>query len=269
MTPPVRFDRSALERVLARASELQSSETDGGEGLTEQQLLDLGREVGLDVATLRRAMAEEQSRAVATADRSVTTRVFGAARVSAERTVQGGADDVLAAIDQWMRRQEYLQLKRRYVSRMVWEPQRDLGATLARTFERAFGGREHAFARAVEVSAFVTPVDALTVHVRLDADLTPVRSGQLIGGGVVTGLSVTTGVILTVLGVAPLLAVAPMAIGPIAGFAVARGFRGRVSRAQLALEQLLDRLDSGELKRRGSLLDAIKSAALPSPPPRR
>ncbi len=269
MTPPVRFDRSALERVLARASELQATEPDGTEGLTEQQLLDLGKEVGLDVATLRRAMAEEQSRAVAAVDRSVTTRVFGAARVTAERTVSGTSDEVLGAIDQWMRRQEYLQLKRRYPSRLVWEPQRDLGATMARTFERAFGGREHAFSRAVEVAAFVTPVDGSTVHVRLDADLTPVRSGQLIGGGVVAGLLVSAGVIAGVLGALPVLAVAPMAVGPLAGFAIARGFRGRVARAQLALEQLLDRLDSGELKRRGSLLDAIKSAALPSPPPRR
>lgn len=269
MTPPVRFDRSALERVLARASELQASEPDGAEGLTEQQLLDLGREVGLDVATLRRAMAEEQSRAVATVDRSVTTRVFGAARVTAERTVPGGVEDVLAAIDQWMRRQEYLQLKRRYPSRLVWEPQRDVAATLARTFERAFGGREHAFSRAVEVAAFVTPVDALKVHVRLDADLTPVRTGQLIGGGVVAGLLVSTGIIAAVLGSLPIIAIAPMAVGPLAGVAIARGFQGRVSRAQLALEQLLDRLDTGELKRRGSLLDAIKSAALPSPPPRR
>jgi hypothetical protein len=36
-----------------------------------------------------------------------------------------------------------------------------------------------------------------------------------------------------------------------------------VARAGLALDQLLDRLESGELKRRGSLLDALKQATLP------
>jgi hypothetical protein len=77
-----------------------------------------------------------------------------------------------------------------------------------------------------------------------------------------TGL-VLAGVLLGVLGVMIPVAVIPALAGPIAGWSIARSFRGPVARAQLALEQLLDRLDSGELRRTPSLLDVLKSAALP------
>lgn len=264
-TPPVKFDRGALERVLARAAELQAAQQAGdtGEGLTEQQMVELGREVGLDVVALRQAMAEEQSKAIAPRDASLGTRLLGSAVVSAERTVPGTPTEVLAAIDEWMRRQEYLQLKRRYPSRLVWEPQRDVAASLARTMERTFGGKEHAFSRAVEVSAFVAAVDATHVHVRLDADLTPLRTGH-VGGGVAMGLvGAAAAGVLFVLGVMPVVAVIPALVGPAGGLLVSRGFRGPVARAGLALDQLLDRIESGELKRRGSLLDVLKQAALP------
>src|SRR5208283_2304861 len=61
----VTLDRAALERVLARAAELQSAAGDDAEpteGLTDQQLLDVGREVGLPVTYLRQALAEERTR---------------------------------------------------------------------------------------------------------------------------------------------------------------------------------------------------------------
>lgn len=262
---PARFDGASLERVLARASELQAQQQAGqaGDGLTEAQLVELGREVGLDATAMRQAMAEELSRANVVRDRSLMSRVAGSAMASAERTVAGTPADVLEVLDTWMRRQEYLQLKRRYASRLSWEPQRDLVASVTRSVERVVGGREHAFARAAEVSAFVTPVDATRVHVRLDADLTPLRSASVWGGA---GLGAAGGVataILLVLNVMPVIALLPFATLPLAGLAAARTFRRPVARAQLALDQLLDRLESGEMKRRGGLLDALKQVALP------
>ena len=59
------LDREALERVLARAAELQATEADPAEpALSEQQLIDVGKEVGLSPQHLRQAMAEERSRIV-------------------------------------------------------------------------------------------------------------------------------------------------------------------------------------------------------------
>lgn len=262
---PARFDGAALERVLARASELQAQQQAGtaGDGLTEAQLVELGKEVGLDAVAMRQAMAEELSRASVRRDPSLVSRLVGSAIASAERTVPGTPGEVLDALDQWMKRQEFLQLMRRLPSRLSWEPQRDLVASVTRSVERVVGGREHAFARAAEVSAFVSAVDATRVHVRLDADLSPVRTGVMWGGA---GLGLAGGVataVLLALSVVPMVAVAPVVVLPAVGLGVAQSFRRPVARAQLALDQLLDRLESGELKRRGSLLDALKQVALP------
>jgi len=52
------LDRAALERVFARAAELQAHLPDAPEQLTEKQLLDLGNEVGIPAEHLRQALAE-------------------------------------------------------------------------------------------------------------------------------------------------------------------------------------------------------------------
>jgi len=55
------LDRAALERVLGRAAELQAGGADAPETLTEAQLLEIGREVGLSPEHLRQALAEERT----------------------------------------------------------------------------------------------------------------------------------------------------------------------------------------------------------------
>src|SRR6478609_6812860 len=60
---PAKIDRAAVDRVLARAAQLQAEgTTDTQEQLTEAQLLDLAKEVGLDPVNLRQALAEERTR---------------------------------------------------------------------------------------------------------------------------------------------------------------------------------------------------------------
>ena len=44
---PARIDRAALERIIQRAAELQTADRDIGEELTPEQVLALGREVGI------------------------------------------------------------------------------------------------------------------------------------------------------------------------------------------------------------------------------
>ena len=61
LDPPV-LDRTGLERVLARATELQAAVGDRPESLSEQQLLELGSEVGIAPEHLRQALAEERDR---------------------------------------------------------------------------------------------------------------------------------------------------------------------------------------------------------------
>src|SRR5215475_9824260 len=121
-----RIDRASLERVLARAAELQAGSGETPDEFTEEQLLELGKEVGLSPQHLRQALAEERTRSIVPDhERGLAASLFGPSRVRAARTVPGRTTDVLAAIDTWMQRQEMLIVKRHHADRIVWEPRRD------------------------------------------------------------------------------------------------------------------------------------------------
>ncbi|HEU5041691.1 MAG TPA: hypothetical protein VFT84_12750, partial [Gemmatimonadales bacterium] len=61
---PVRIDRAALERIIQRAAELQTSERDVGDSLSSDEVMALGREVGIPGRYLQQALLEEQTRLV-------------------------------------------------------------------------------------------------------------------------------------------------------------------------------------------------------------
>jgi hypothetical protein len=274
--PPARLDRSSLERVLARAAELQGSSPDAAdpsEEFTEEQLIELGKEVGLSPQNLRQALAEERTRSILPTDEhGVGARLFGPGRVGASRTVPGKSADVLAAVDAWMQRQELLVVKRYHSERIVWEAHQGVFAGVKRAFR--VGGRDYALALAHEVSASVIQVDEGRTHVVLDAAYENVRwrAVQQAAGSSVVGAAVTASAF--VMGITAVVAAAPVVLVSVAGMGAARAYHRRiVTRAQLALEQLLDRLERGEIGRRGGdrLLDAIVAAAsaATSLPPRR
>src|SRR5258705_8945731 len=123
--------RKALERVLARASELQAASGEEGEPsdiLTEAQVVDLGKEVGLSPEHIRQALAEERVRGgvtpYETSDSGVAYRLFGGTRVAAQRTVRGTPERTLEKLDRWMQREEGLRVGRQRADRIVWGPRR-------------------------------------------------------------------------------------------------------------------------------------------------
>ena len=195
--------------------------------------------------------------------------IFGPSRVRASRTVAGNAADILASIDAWMQRQELLIVKRHHQDRIVWEPRRDFVVGIRRALR--VGGRDYALSRAFEVSATVIAVDDTRVHVGLDADFRSHRAAsvrQAVGSSL-AGAATTAS--LFVIGVTAVIAAAPLVIVPAIGIAGARALQSRiVTRAQLSLEQLLDKLERGEFGRRAtdSLLGAIVAAATAIPPRR-
>ncbi|HEX3868693.1 MAG TPA: hypothetical protein VHV78_18155 [Gemmatimonadaceae bacterium] len=268
--PAPRLDRAALERVLARAAELQGDPAETGEEFAEEQLVDLGKEVGLSPQHLRQALAEERTKSIVAGDEAgFFARIFGPSRVRAGRTIAGKPDDVLATIDAWMQRQELLVVKRHHSDRIVWEARRDFVVGIKRALK--VGGRDYALSLAFEVGATVIAVDDTRVHVALEADFGShrMRSGGQVLGSTAMG-AVATGAML-VMHVAAIVAAAPIVVLPILGVAGARAMSERVvTRAQLALEQLLDRLERGEIGRRptDSLLGAIVAAATSIPPRR-
>lgn len=113
--------------------------------------------------------------------------------------------------------------------------------------------------RATQVAATIIPIDAERVLVRLDADMSESRAarvrvsgGALIAGILGSGVIAVLGSILAapeafmVIGGA---AAVPTLAGAAAGYQIGKGHRDVVMKAQLALEQTLDRLEFGNTRR--------------------
>lgn len=257
---PAPLDRAALERVLARAAELQADSGEPAEALSEQQILELGTEVGLSPQHLRQALAEERTRVGEPMPASgLLARLLGAAVVSSTRTVRGSAASTLAQIDDLMQREECLRVKRHFPDRIVWEARQGFFDAVRRGLN--VGGRGYVLSGAHDVSATVVPVDGERVLVRLDADFGSHRSAVAGQGATLVGLGAASSGAAVLLGVVLPLAVVPAVAAAAIGYYQARRRHARtLTRAQLALEQVLDRLERGELPR-PSLLGAIAAAA--------
>ncbi len=252
------LDRGALERVLARAAELQAHSIEPSEGMTEQELLDLGREVGISSDYVRRALAEERTRVdfpQQETERTLVSGWFGPAHVSVSRVIRGSPVGLLAALDDWMQRQESMVSRRRRTDRLTWEPRRDFLGNLQRGFN--FRGRTYDLVAANEVAATVAALDASSTLVRLDADLGHARRRSAVGSSVVAGAGIASG--SGIVAIATLFPEGSLLIGGLAGgvwaglgvliaATVARSQRRKVSRVHDALEQILDRLERDEVK---------------------
>src|SRR5256714_573749 len=259
------LDRQALERVLARAAELQGAGAiaESSDLISESQLRDIGNEVGLSAASLNQALAEERTRVNVPEERGLVAHVAGAGFATATRTVPGTPRDVLATIDSWMQRDECLQVQRRFADRITWEPQRGLFGKLRRTV--SMSGRGYYLMDAGQVSATVLPVDGSRVVVRLDADIHASRAKRVGMGGVLATMGAAASGILglgLIIAHIPLFLVAgaavlPFAGGSVAAYKVARTHRTVLSSVQLAPQQKLDRLQHREVEPPGGPLSAI------------
>jgi hypothetical protein len=120
-----------------------------------------------------------------------------------------------------------------------------------------------------QVSATVLPVDGARVVVRLDADIHTSRARRVGMGGFLAAMgAAASGIVGLALVIAhvPLFIAAGAAILPFAGgsvgaYKLARTHRTVLSGVQLALEQVLDRLEHGEFERPGGLLGSISPRA--------
>lgn len=241
-----RIDRPALERIIQRAAELQAGEREIGEGLTEDEVLALGRDVGIPARYLQQALVEERTRAVTAPEGGLAAWLAGPRFVGAQRTIAGSVAGIEEQITHWMLEFELLIVKRRHPQRTTWEAKRGTVASLKRSL--GSGGRRYLLARADEVATTVLAVDDARCHVQLIADLGNTRRERLGGAATMVVLgAAATGVGLA-LGVMEVVAAVPAGLGVLGGSAVARGRYGEVERMQVALEQVLDRLEHGEIR---------------------
>ena len=256
--------RNQLERVLARAAELQGLSADSNEpsdALTEAQVEELGREVGLSVASIRQAIAEERARVVPVQEEAGLARsLFGESRVGAQRVVPGTPPRLLDTLDRWMQRDELLRLVRQRSDLRVWEP----GRGLVDSLRRAFGGRDYALFRANEIIATVVPMDDASSLVRMEADFSQLRGSgakqTVVGAGVgtaATGAAVVLNVML------PVAIIPALGVTALAWAGARRRQRHATQRGLLAIEYLLDRLERGD-KEPPSFMKLIESALPPT-----
>ena len=264
MDPKPAVARAALERVLARAAELQAAtgdEADRLDELTESQVLELGKEVGLAPAHIRQALAEERARVelpLGGGANDAGFHLFGRQKVATQRVVRGTASRVLATLDSWMQNEEWLRVMRQRADCIVWEPRSGLIGGL----KRAFGARAYALHRASHISATVVSVDDASVVVRLEADFTVLRRAAASQTVASAAVGAAASGALLIMGIMMPVAVVP-AVGAVAlsYFGSRRAHRAVIQRGLLTLEQVLDRLERGE-QRPASLLGLI-DAALP------
>ncbi len=238
-----KFDRETLERIIRRAAELQATHQDVGDELNEQQILELGQEVGLPTRFVQQAILEERTQSVVASESTVIARWMGPKKLSIQRTVPGDEKDVEKSLAHWMETEELLAVKRRFKTSTSWEAKRGLFVAI-----RRMGGQRYALARTREILGEVTQLESGWSHVRLDADLSNSRA-EYLGGAFIsatTGVAMGGGALL--LGLAAPLIIVPPLLGAVIGAGAATNRKGTVERVRVALEQVLDRLEHGEIK---------------------
>lgn len=238
--------REALERIIQRAAELQAGERDIGEGLTEPDLLALGQEVGIPPRYLRQALLEERTRSGVAPERGALAWLAGPVALTAARVVPGEPVSVERVLTGWMEREESLQVKRRYPDRTSWEPRVGAVASLQRALRA--GGKSFALAHATEVLAQVVPLEPGFCHVRLTANVGGQRTQRLWGAATLVGGGAALAAVMPALGVLGPWALVPPLAAWGAALAVARRHRRENERIVVGLEQVLDRLERGEIR---------------------
>jgi hypothetical protein len=252
------ISREALERIIQRAAELQTGERDIGEGLTEEEVLALGRDVGIPATHLRQALLEERIRPHAPAPRGVAAWLVGPRELVAARVVPGSRDAVHDTLARWMEHDELLQIRRRYPDVTTWEPKAGAFASI----QRALGvrGRRYALAEAAEIRSHAVQLEPGFCHVLLSADVRNRRAARLTGAASLAGLAAAGTAALAGLSVAIPFVLLPALVLGGAAVAAARQHRRDNERVQLGLEQVLDRLERGEIRAEHALPPSPASA---------
>lgn len=255
--PARRLSTEQMEAVVRRAVELQAQEADTGSdaGITEEELVRIGRELGITPAHMRRAMAELSASAAPPAN--LGERVLGATHVRTGRAVPGNADDVRRHIERYLIESQYLAVLRRLPDRTLYEKSSGLQVEVTRAIDatraalrggghqpRIGAGFDMRTARTVEVA--VAPLEAGYCHVSFAVDLGNQRTGYWAGISAAGGFgAVGIGAVAAVAIAPPAALLALPALG-VAVYGARASYGSLVERARLHLEALLDHLERSE-----------------------
>jgi len=260
LTP--KFDQEALQRILQRAAELQADERDVSGSLDGNEVLALGRDVGIPERYLRQAMLEVGQAREAPEPEGWIDEMIGAPSVQAERVVRGDPHAIEVALARYFETEEVFGVIRQTEGQMMLEP---VGGWQA-AVRRATGGRKFMLQKAQSVSATIVPLEPGLCQVVLRASLRDLRRGYIGGAAALVSVAIAGTVVLGALN-----AFWPVLLMPLPGafgfsWAIGKSYRSVSERAQLGLECALDHVERGTVRashqlpgRKTGLLDTVIS----------
>ena len=223
---------------------LQATEADGGDALSEEDLLALGREVGLPARHIQRALLEERTGRHGPG--GWLDRTVGRAEVSAARVIRASRDHVERQLLRWFEEEEFFVVQRRTADQIVWEPDSGFAGAMRRLRAVSRRGRmPPMLGRAGSLAAVLTDLESGFMHVHLSADLRSGRGAYVGGAAAAASVTVAGSAVLLTLGAFLPLALSPLALGAGLGWGISRQFKPVVQRTQVGLERVLDALELG------------------------
>jgi Flp pilus assembly protein TadB len=176
----------------------------------------------------------------------------------AHRVVPGDKAALEQAIAEFMTEEEAMTPKRRLPDRTVWERQKGLIAEMKRGL--SLQGKPYHLARALDVSVQLNALEDGYCHAELAADIGNQRGSALGGASVVLSLGVLATLAVALVPGLQVVAVLPLLASFGLSWLVVRDYQRRAERMQTALEQVLDRLERGELRSKPALAGPRASA---------
>ncbi|MDT8436001.1 MAG: hypothetical protein RRA92_04525 [Gemmatimonadota bacterium] len=247
---PAEITRGQLEKVIHRAAELQFARDGTPDGLEPDEVVRIAEEAGLEGRYVRQALAEMRADALLPAvpeERTLATRLWGPTTVVVARVVPGAPAEIQAGLARHLEERESLRCVRNRPGSLVLEPASDLMSQLRRGLD--FSGRGYELARARSLRVMIQPLEEGRSLVSVTADIGNQRTGHVLGWFLpLTGFGIPTALVSILAVGEPALVVIPAVAGGVAAvgtYGVSRTLARRRTRMELALQGLLDRLETG------------------------
>lgn len=231
--------------MIRRAVELQAgSSSRADDGVSEDEVVRIGQELGLEPATVRRAMAEVRGRPAE--ESGVLVTVAGPRTVRATRVLKRPAAGTALQVDRYLRERELMVVQRRFPDRTRYIRDSSFAAGVTRLTRGL--SRSHPPLDLRQLDVGVSAIDDDRCLLEVSVDLGGTRGGLaagVLGSG--TGLAGAWAVIAWATAVAdPLMLIGiPVVAGAWYG---TRAIYGAVRRSvQEKLESFLDRVEHNEL----------------------
>ncbi|KAA9129630.1 hypothetical protein F3N42_14800 [Marinihelvus fidelis] len=186
------FDLPAeqLEQIVARASALQyAAGESSGRKMSEDEIVSIAGEVGLDARHVRRAIAEVRAEALTPRSRDLMpwlSKLIGPPWVRVKRVIDGDPLRLKERVEARLRDQEQLRPIRKGKSYAVWTADKSWLRRLERSLDMS--GHGHELAKFGHLELVAAPVGPGSSLLTLTLDISEVRNGHAMGWGMGLGM---------------------------------------------------------------------------------